>query len=109
MTELDHALRELARSTTDFLATMEGVAAQDYLASPGPGRWSLAENAEHTTVVIRGVERLFSTRLLSQPIADTDRRVRDADLSRFLPNRGLQVQAPQIVLPKGRWATRACS
>jgi hypothetical protein len=105
-TELDDALRELARSTHAFLATMEGVTAPDYLASPGPGRWSLAENAEHTTVVIRGVERLFSTRLLNQPMAGAERRVTDADLSRFLPDRGRQVQAPEMVLPKGRWTTR---
>jgi hypothetical protein len=106
MTELEHALRELARSTADFLATMEGVAAPEYVASPGPGRWSLAENAEHTTVVIRGVERLFSTRLLSQPIADTDRRLQDADLARWLPDRSRQVPAPEMVRPKGRWTTR---
>lgn len=106
MTELEHALRELARSTADFLATMEGVATTEYLASPGPGRWSLAENAEHTTVVIRGVERLFSTRLLSQPIADADRRLQDADLARWLPDRSRQVPAPEMVRPKGRWTTR---
>jgi hypothetical protein len=106
MTALDHALRELDRATAEFLATMEGVAASDYLASPGAGRWSLAENAEHTTVVIRGVERLFSTRLLSQPMADTDRQLGDADLSGLLINRAQPIQAPEMVRPKGRWTTR---
>jgi hypothetical protein len=108
MTELEKALNALSRSTEEFLATMEGVTAAQYLAAPAPGRWCLADNAEHTTVVIRGVERLLTTRLLQQPLAADDpaRRVRDADLAAFLADRALAIDAPEMVRPRGRWTTR---
>ena len=108
MTETDDALVALAKATVDFLATLDGVGAEEYLASPGPGRWSLAENAEHTAVVIRSAERLLTTRLLQQPLAvdDPARRVRDADLPRFLADRMRAIDAPEFVRPKGRWPIR---
>ena len=38
MTETELALAALAKPTVDFLATMDGVAPEEYLVSPGPGR-----------------------------------------------------------------------
>lgn len=108
MSEKDLSLEALTRSVREFLRTMEPVGPEQYLASPGPGRWSLAENAEHTTVVIRGAERILTTRLLQQPLAvdDPARRVRDADLPAALANRMRALDAPEFVRPKGRWTTR---
>ena len=110
MTELklDEALGLFSGSVAEFLATIDGVSDAQYLAAPLPGRWCLAENAEHTTVVIRGVERLLTTRLLQQPVAADDpaRRVRDADLAQYLADRTVAIGAPEMVRPKGRWTTR---
>jgi hypothetical protein len=108
MNETELALAALAKATVDFLATMDGVGAEEYLVSPGPGRWSLAENAEHTTVVIRGAERFLTTRLLHQPLAagDPSRRVQDADLLKFFTDRTRSLDAPEFVRPKGRWTNR---
>jgi hypothetical protein len=102
------ALSALERSIREFLATMDGVTPELYLVSPGPGRWTLAENAEHVTVVIRGVERLLSTRLLQQPIdaGDPSGRMQDADLPRLLADRSRAIDAPDLVRPKGRWTAR---
>jgi hypothetical protein len=107
MSEKDDALVSLAGAADGFIAAMRGVRPADYLQSPSPGRWSLAQNAEHTTVVIRGVERLFTTRLLAQPLATDDpaRRIRDADLPRLLENRERAIDAPEMVRPKSRWTT----
>ena len=108
MTEKDDALAGLSSAAENFLQTMRHVSEVEYLLEPAPGRWSLALNAEHTTVVIRGVERLFSTRLLAQPLAANDpaRRVRDEDMPQLLVNRERTIDAPQMVQPKGRWVTR---
>ncbi|HXW96010.1 MAG TPA: DinB family protein [Gemmatimonadales bacterium] len=108
MTEKLTALLAMEQSIERFLASLDGVTAEAYLAEPASGGWSLAQNAEHITVVVRGVERLLSTRILQQPLAtdDPSRRVTDADLPRLLANRAVTIVAPESVRPKGRWTMR---
>lgn len=108
MTELEQVLDAFSRSTDRFLATMDGVSDAQYLAVPAPSRWSLADNAEHATVVVRGTERLLDTRLLLQPLAADAgaRRVSDAEVKDFLGDRARAISAPAMVRPKGRWPVR---
>jgi hypothetical protein len=103
--ELSQATTALARATREFLQTLAGVTAEQYLRRPGGERWSLAENAEHTTVAIRGVERLLTTRILQQPFPLEQRRLEDLTISRYLNDRSRAVSAPEMVRPKGRWTS----
>lgn len=106
--ELEATLAGLAASTSDFIAGLDGVTAAEWGAHPIPDRWSLSETAEHTAVVLRGIERLCTTRMLAMPLAADDpaRRVRDGDTVRLMADRRRAVPAPEMVMPKGRWATR---
>jgi DinB superfamily len=103
--ELKLAAATLARASREFLETLEGVTDDRYVQRPGPQRWSLAENAEHTTVAIRGVERMLTTRILQQPFPPEQRRLEDLTISRFLNDRSRAVTAPEMVRPKGRWTS----
>lgn len=107
-TELETILAGIASSTRDFIAGLDGVTTAEWGAHPIPERWSLSETAEHTAVVLRGIERLCTTRMLAMPLAADDpaRRVRDGDTVRLMADRSRAVPAPEMVKPKGRWATR---
>ena len=108
MTDTDQTLDALAASTRDFLAALDGLSAEGWIYRPSAEAWSISETAEHTAVVLRGVERLCTTKMLTMPLAPDDpaRRVRDGDLARVLADRSRAFEAPEMVKPKGRWATR---
>lgn len=108
MSDLDIILADLAASTRGFVAALDGVSPADWDAHPMPERWSLSETAEHTAVVVRGVERLCTTKMLSLPLAadDPSRRVKDGDVVRLMADRSRVLPAPDMVKPKGRWASR---
>jgi hypothetical protein len=108
MSDLTTILADLAASTRDFIAALDGVTAAEWDAHPLPGRWSVGETAEHTAVVLHGIERLCSTRMLAMPLAadDPSRRVQDGELVRRMGDRIRALTAPDMVKPKGRWATR---
>jgi DinB superfamily len=108
MSALNDILEDLAASTRDFIAALEGVTAAEWHAHPEPGRWSIGETAEHTGVVLRGVERLCTNRLLGMPLesSGSGSRISDADIGRLLADRSRTIEAPDMVKPKGRWPTR---
>lgn len=108
MSTLDEILEDLAASTRDFIMALEGVTAAEWHAHPAPGRWSIGETAEHTGVVLRGVERLCTARLLSMPLepSGSTNRLSDAEIERLLADRRRTIEAPDMVKPKGRWPTQ---
>lgn len=107
--DLNEILTALNLSSRRFLAVLDGITEDQWEYRPVPDRWSVAETAEHTGVVLRGIERLCTTRMLQMPLAADDpaRRMRDGDATRLMADRSRAVVAPEMVRPKGRWATRA--
>lgn len=105
---LDALLDSLRASTMEFLATLDGVTRSEWTWKPEPETWSVYEIAEHTCTVQRGIERLFSKKLLEQPLAAETARpaFTDAQIEQRLAPGGRGVRAPEMVLPKGRWATK---
>ncbi len=107
MAEKSEAIAALSASTDEFLGSIEGLTAAQWEIRPVAEKWSIAEVAEHTATVLRGIERLCRTRILQMPISgdDTRPRVSDAELVRVLADSGALLPAPDMVKPKGRWAT----
>ncbi|MBK7349947.1 MAG: DinB family protein [Gemmatimonadetes bacterium] len=105
---LDSYCGEMRAATAEFLATLEGASRSEWGWKPAPDRWSVYEIAEHTCTVQRGVERLFSAKLLGQPLTPDTAQPQhsDEDIARFLAAGGRPVRAPEMVNPKGRWSTR---
>jgi hypothetical protein len=108
VTDLETVLSDFAASTREFLATLDGTTPEEWERQPAPAQWSLSQNAEHVAVVVRGVERLFTTKMLSMPLAADDpaRTVRDGDMTSLMSDRSWAAPAPEMVQPKGRWPTR---
>lgn len=105
---LDAILDDLARSTSDFLGTLDDLSRTEWTWHPAPGAWSVSEIAEHTCTVQRGIERLFTTKMLEQPLTaeSPPPRWKDDELIRMMADGGRKARAPEMVLPKGRWTTR---
>lgn len=108
MSDLEPVLTALAESTRRFIAALDDSSPGEWERRPSAERWSLAQTAEHTVVVLRGIERLCTTRMAGMPLAANDpgRRVRNGDLTRIMSDRSETLPAPAMVLPTGRWATR---
>ena len=101
-------LGELRATTDGFLAAIEGVTPAQWAWTPEPDRWSVGQAAEHVTVVLRGVTKLVTTKLLSMPIPPGQERptITDDQIVKLLFDRSRRVPAPETVQPTGRWATR---
>ncbi len=101
-------LAEVRAATEDFLGAIRDATGAQWTWKPGPGIWSLQETAEHTCVVQKGVERLFTTRLLDEPITEESpgRRWTDSQLAHLFDS-PRPIRAPEMVHPKGRWTTQA--
>jgi DinB superfamily len=100
-------LQELNATADGFLKSLDGVPADRWTYSPSPDIWSVSQTAEHTTTVFRGVQRLLATKLLDQPFPPGTRSpVTDEAIVMAMFDRSLRTAAPQVVIPKGRWATR---
>ena len=105
---LDAILDDLRRSTDEFLGLLEGLSRSEWTWKPAPEAWSVYEIAEHTCTVQRGIERLFSTRLLEQPFTEESPapRWKDQDVIRMMSDATPPLRAPEMVRPKGRWSTQ---
>jgi hypothetical protein len=100
-------LADLSAATGEFLATLAGLTTPQWIWKPDAGIWSVQEIAEHTCVVQRGVERLFTTKLLDQPRTDESPPLRWSDaevVGLFKSPR--PIRAPEMVHPNGRWTTQ---
>lgn len=105
---LDSYCDQMRAATAEFLATLDGISRSEWSWKPAPDAWSVYEIAEHTCTVQRGIERLFSAKLLGQPLTDDTPQPQhsDEDIARRLAAGGRPVRAPEMVNPKGRWTTR---
>ena len=97
------AVKQLDQSRGRLLHLLEGLSPQQLLYRPEPGRWSIAENVEHTVVV---ESRLVGAmeKLLAGP-ADVSKQSTktDAEVVWLVGNVVNPMQAPERVLPSLRW------
>jgi hypothetical protein len=100
-------LADLRAATVEFLATLGDLTPAQWIWKPEPATWSVQEIAEHTCAVQKGVERLFTTRLLDQPLTDESPPLRwsDAEVMNLF-KAARPARAPEMVHPKGRWTTQ---
>ncbi|MBX3146679.1 MAG: DinB family protein [Gemmatimonadales bacterium] len=99
---LDH----LARSGAVFTNAFRALAPKQFFAKPGPNQWSIAETVEHVTIVELGSGKLIRTKLTeSEADAALLAQAEDgtARIEARLGPEGGPFQAPERVLPKGRW------
>jgi hypothetical protein len=95
----------LEQSKEDFHATANGVPESLANIRPEENRWSVLECVEHVTTV----EEIFLKRLAGGEYteAPSEDKAREAALAQRFVDRTTKRQAPETVLPKGRFTSLA--
>jgi hypothetical protein len=105
--ERDTLLKHLDQTRQAFLASISGVSEAQWTFKAAPDRWSIAEVAEHIAISESTLLQLVTDRVLKSPAAPRDANaISDAKLLEGLLDRSNKFQAPEILKPASRWATR---
>ena len=108
--ERDRALSALHGSDKMFRDALAGLSGAQWSFKPAPGRWSIAEVAEHLALVERGVFQLITVQGLQTPATPekrTEQAAWDEMVIRTLPDRSRKMQAPEQYQPAGRFQSGA--
>jgi uncharacterized damage-inducible protein DinB len=92
-----------------FLDSLQGLSEAQWKFKAAPDRWSIAEVAEHIAVSEDGIFTLVSRQILQTPAAPDKResvKGKETMLRANITNRGSKFQAPEMLKPTNRWATR---
>ncbi len=103
-------LARLAEARAEVRAAFEPLSDAQWTWAPDDVTWSAAHIAEHLAVVDRGTARLITEKFPSLEPANftaEQRAKKDAMIPVHVANRGVKIEAPETVRPKGRFGTRA--
>jgi uncharacterized damage-inducible protein DinB len=96
-------VQHLERGRADFLASVAGLSASQAAMRPDPARWSVLDCVEHVTIVEeRFLGWLDSAKKLDEPRVDKEK---EAGLLVRVADRSTRAQAPEAVVPNGRFTT----
>jgi hypothetical protein len=107
--EREMAVAMLRTSGGAFLDLAERTGDPQWRLTPQRGGWSLAEVAEHVTLVEIGVAKLVQRKLFAEPapielLAET--RGKDERIEVYQADRTNRRTAPEFVTPRGKWPSR---
>jgi uncharacterized damage-inducible protein DinB len=101
------AAKYLEETRQKFLASIEGVTDAQWTFKAGPDRWSIAEVAEHIAISESTILELVTAKILTAPPPPAGaERVPDEKLLEAIVDRSSRFQAPEMLKPASRWATR---
>jgi hypothetical protein len=99
------AMAHLEMTRAKFLKSIDGLTEAQWKFKAGPDRWSIAEVAEHiglSEVTILGLVQ----KMLAAPGPKPDERLPDNKVLTGLVDRTSKFQAPEMLKPVNKWATR---
>ena len=103
----EFALKYMNDTKADFVKQLTGLTDAQLNFRSAPGRWTIAEIAEHIIVVENALMGMFNTPNAKATVAcDNVPRIADTTLILAITNRGQKFTAPEQVRPNGRWKTR---
>lgn len=105
--ERDHAVNHLAETREAFLRSIADLSEAQWNFKSAPERWSIAEVAEHIALSETLILQLVTERVMkSPPSKPAEGAHTDEAVVRLITDRTGKVQAPEILKPVGKWATR---
>jgi hypothetical protein len=103
----EFALKYMNDTKEDFVKQLTGLSDAQLNFRAAPGRWTIAEIAEHIIVVEQALMGMFNAPNAKTAVAcDNVPRIADTALILAITNRLQKFQAPEQVRPNGRWKTR---
>ncbi len=105
--ERDSLVQHLQKTRQAFLDSIAGVSDAQWTFKAGPDRWSIAEVAEHIAVSETTILQLVTDQILKAPPTPANPNpIADEKLLALLQDRTSKFQAPEMLKPTNRWATR---
>jgi hypothetical protein len=105
--ERDSLLKHLQQTRQAFLDSIADLSDAQWTFRAGPSRWSIAEIAEHIAISETTILQLVTDKMLKGPAIPRDPdTVSDEKLLAWLLDRTSRFQAPEMLKPTNRWATR---
>lgn len=103
----EFALKYLNDTKDDYIKQLTGLSDAQLNFRAGEGRWTIAEIAEHITVVEQALFGMLTAPTAAKTYACADvPRIPDTALILAITNRGQKFTAPEQVRPNGRWKTK---
>lgn len=104
----ESVLKYLDETKAEYVKQLTGISDAQLNFRAAEGRWTIAEIAEHITVVEQALFGMFTAPTGSKKFASDDLpRIADATIKLAITNRGTKFTAPEAVRPNGRWKTVA--
>jgi hypothetical protein len=100
-------LKHLQQTQQAFVASISGLSDAQWTFKAGPDRWSIAEVAEHIAVSETTILQLVTDQVMkAAAVPRNPNPVSDEQLLAGLLDRTSKFQAPEMLKPTNRWATR---
>ena len=110
--ERSTTLKELERTRTLMLASIDGVSEAQAQKKPAPDRWSVLECVEHLALTERGIFATMQANLKAPEAREAERaktKGKTEILGQFMPDRSRKASAPVEVAPRGEFKTLAAA
>jgi uncharacterized damage-inducible protein DinB len=104
--ERNRAAAHLEETRARFLKSVESVSEAQWKFKPSTAGWSIAEVAEHIAVSESTILGLIQGKMLTMPPPKPEEKVPDEKVLQGLLDRTSRFQAPEMLRPTNRWATR---
>lgn len=103
--EKQEAVAQLNRSRAGVVEATKGLSAAQWSFKPGPERWSVAEILEHIVIVEDFLLEITSNKVMKSAAGEADRDYKATDklVLNAIADRTRKAQAPEPVVPTGRW------
>ena len=105
----DKLVDHLKKTEAAFLKAIDGVSDAQWTWKPAPDRWSVAEAAEHITksedLFLGMAEGTLKTPATPEILAKT--KGKEETILKVIPDRTQKAKAPEPLVPKGSFASRA--
>ena len=96
----------LEETRARFLKSIEGLSDAQWKFKAGADRWSIAEVAEHIAISEATIMDLIQKQMLSAPPRKPGEGITDEKLIAGITDRSQKAQAPEMLKPVNKWATR---
>jgi uncharacterized damage-inducible protein DinB len=102
----EKAAAYLEETRAKFLKSIDGLTEAQWTFKPSPTTWSIAEVAEHIAISEGTILGLIQTKMLTMPAPKPEEKIDDDKVIASLIDRTEKFQAPEMLKPVNKWATK---
>jgi hypothetical protein len=102
----EKAVAHLEQTRAKFAQSISGLSEAQWKFKPAPDKWSIAEVAEHIAISEGTILGLIQNQMLKAPAPKPGETMPDDKLIAAVVDRTDKFQAPEMLKPVNKWATK---